>query len=47
VDILEALALVDSVEFDLPFIVNATPVSDVRNLAEKVIRLSEKPLSFF
>ena len=44
---LEALALVDSGEFDLAFFMNATPISDDRNLAEKGICLSEKSLSFF
>ena len=42
VDMLEALTRVDSGEFDLAFFMNATRISEVRNLAEKGIRLPQK-----
>jgi uncharacterized protein (DUF1015 family) len=47
VDMIEALNRVDSEEFDLAFFMNATRVSDVRNLAEKGIRLSQKATFFY
>ena len=47
VDMIEALNRVDSEEFDLAFFMNATRVSDVRNLAEKGIRLPQKATFFY
>ena len=47
VNMLEALALFDLGEFNLAFFMNATPISDDRNLTEKGIGLPERPLSFF
>ena len=47
VDMIEALRRVDSGEFDLAFFMNATHVSDVRNLAEKGVRLPQKSTFFF
>ena len=47
VDMIEALDRVDSGEFDLAFFMNATRVSDVRNLAEKGIRLPQKATFFY
>jgi uncharacterized protein (DUF1015 family) len=47
VDMIEALSRVDSGEFDLAFFMNATHVSDVRNLAEKGVRLPQKATFFY
>lgn len=47
VDMVEALGRVDSGEFDLAFFMNATPVSEVRKLAEKGIRLPQKATFFY
>jgi uncharacterized protein (DUF1015 family) len=47
VDMEEAINLVDSDEFDLAFFMNATPVSEVRNLAEKGFRLPQKSTFFY
>jgi len=47
VDMIEALSRVDSGEFDLAFFINATRVSDVRNLAEKGVRLPQKATFFY
>ena len=47
VDMLEALTRVDSGEFDLAFFMNATRISEVRNLAEKGIRLPQKATFFY
>ena len=47
VDMIEALGRVDSGEFDLAFFMNATRVNDVRNLAEKGIRLPQKATFFY
>jgi uncharacterized protein (DUF1015 family) len=47
VDMVEALSRVNSGEFDLAFFMNATRVSDVRNLAEKGIRLPQKATFFY
>jgi len=47
VDMAEALDRVDSGEFDLAFFMNATCVNDVRNLAEKGIRLPQKATFFY
>ena len=47
VDMIEALDRVDSSEFDLAFFMNATPVSEVRKLAEKGIRLPQKATFFY
>jgi uncharacterized protein (DUF1015 family) len=47
VDVEEAINLVDSDEFDLAFFMNATPVSEVRNLAEKGFRLPQKATFFY
>ncbi len=38
---------VDSGEFDLAFFMNATRVGDVKNLAEKGIRLPQKATFFY
>ena len=47
VDITEALSRVDSGEFDLAFFMNATRIDQVRNLAEKGIRLPQKATFFY
>ena len=47
VGMIEMLSRVDSGEFDLAFFMNATHVSDVRNLAEKGIRLPQKATFFY
>jgi len=47
VDMEEAINLVDSGKFDLAFFLNATPVSEVRNLAEKGFRLPQKATFFY
>jgi uncharacterized protein (DUF1015 family) len=47
VDMIEAMNRVDSGEFDLAFFMNATRVGDVRNLAEKGIRLPQKATFFY
>ena len=47
VDMVEALGRVDSGEFNLAFFMNATPVSEVRKLAEKGIRLPQKATFFY
>jgi uncharacterized protein (DUF1015 family) len=47
VDMVEALGRVGSGEFDLAFFMNATPVSEVRKLAEKGIRLPQKATFFY
>ncbi len=47
VDMVEALNRVDSGEFDLAFFMNATRVGDVRNLAEKGVRLPQKATFFY
>ena len=47
VDMVEALNRVDSGEFDLAFFMNATRISEVRNLAEKGIRLPQKATFFY
>ena len=47
VDMLEASSRVDSGEFDLAFFMNPTPVSKVRKLAEKGIRLPQKATFFY
>jgi len=47
VDMVEVLGRVDSGEFDLAFFMNATPVSEVRKLAEKGIRLPQKATFFY
>ncbi len=47
VDMTEALSRVDSGEFDLAFFMNATRIGQVRNLAEKGIRLPQKATFFY
>ena len=47
VDMVEALGRVDSGEFNLAFFMNATPVSEVRKLAGKGIRLPQKATFFY
>ncbi len=47
VDMEEAINLVDTGKFDLAFFLNATPVSEVRNLAEKGFRLPQKATFFY
>lgn len=47
VDMDEALSRVDSGEFDLVFFMNATRIDQVRNLAEKGIRLPQKATFFY
>jgi uncharacterized protein (DUF1015 family) len=47
VDMVEALDRVNSSEFDLVFFINPTPVNQVRNLAEKGIRLPQKAPFFY
>ena len=47
VDMVEALDRVNSSEFDLAFFINPTPVNQVRNLAEKGIRLPQKATFFY
>jgi len=47
VDMTEALNRVDSGEFDLAFFMNATRIDQVRNLAEKGIRLPQKATFFY
>ena len=47
VDVTEAISRVDSGEFDLVFFMNATRVDQVRNLAEKGIRLPQKATFFY
>ena len=47
VDMIEALGRVDSVEFDLAFFMNPTSGNDIRNLAEKGIRLPQKATFFY
>jgi uncharacterized protein (DUF1015 family) len=44
---IEAMNRVDSGEFDLAFFMNATRVGDVKNLAEKGIRLPQKATFFY
>ena len=46
-DLVDALNRVDSEEFDLAFFMNATRGSDVRNLAEKGVRLPQKATFFY
>ena len=46
-DMSEALSRMDSAEFDLAFFMNATPIDQVRNLAEKGIRLPQKATLFY
>ena len=46
VDMLETLSRVDSGEFNLAFFMNATRIDQVRNLAEKGIRLPQKATFF-
>ena len=46
-DMSEALSRMDSAEFDLAFFMNATPIDQVRNLAEKGIRLPQKATFFY
>lgn len=43
----EALKLIDSGEFDLVFLMNPTPIDQVRSLAEKGIRLPQKATFFY
>ncbi len=47
VDMDEALSRVDSGEFDMVFFMNATRIEQVRNLAEKGIRLPQKATFFY
>ena len=47
VDMTEALNQVDSGAFDLAFFMNATRIDQVRNLAEKGIRLPQKATFFY
>ena len=47
VDMVEALDRVNSSEFDLAFFINPTRVNEVRNLAEKGIRLPQKATFFY